>query len=161
MTDYPAFVAARFTKRHTGADGLLHAAVGIVGELVELHDASCRTNVIEELGDIEFYLEAARQMCPPVPYDDIPSKTGTIYGKLMLCAGWLLDEAKRWWVYGKAPDLKSCAEMVEHLSGLLLGYYDLIGTTRADVIAANVAKLRKRYPDGYTDALAVARLDKA
>lgn len=61
MTDYSAFVAARFTKRHTGPEGLLHAAVGIVGEL----------------------------------------------------------------------------------------------------IAANVAKLRKSYPDGYTDALAIARMDKA
>jgi hypothetical protein len=36
----------------------------------------------------------------------------------------------------------------------------LIGVSREEVIKANVDKLRKRYPDGYTDALAAARLDK-
>jgi len=50
---------------------LLHAVVGIVGEAGELLDAVKKVfaynkdldkeNVIEELGDIEFYLEALRQ----------------------------------------------------------------------------------------------------
>lgn len=52
-------------------DGIMHAAVGIAGEAGELLDAIKkgwaygkpidRTNVIEELGDLEFYMEALRQ----------------------------------------------------------------------------------------------------
>lgn len=51
---------------------LLHGAVGIAGEAGELLDAVKkntihgkeldRTNAIEELGDLEFYLEAVRQV---------------------------------------------------------------------------------------------------
>lgn len=105
---YTEFVAARFTKRHIGGDGLMHCAVGIAGEAGELLDAIKKTwvydksldraNVIEELGDIEFYAEALRT---------------------------------------------------------------LLDIDRDEVIAANVAKLEKRYPTKYTDELALARLDKA
>ena len=105
---YTKFVAARFTKRHSGDDGLMHCAVGIAGEAGELLDAIKKTwvygksldraNVIEELGDIEFYAEALRT---------------------------------------------------------------LLDIDRDEVIAANVAKLEKRYPTKYTDELALARLDKA
>jgi NTP pyrophosphatase (non-canonical NTP hydrolase) len=68
--NYAEFVAARFTKRHEGDDGLMHCAVGISGEAGELLDAIKKTwvygkaldrnNVIEELGDIEWYLQALR-----------------------------------------------------------------------------------------------------
>ena len=105
---YTEFVAARFTKRHEGVDGLLHCAVGISGEAGELLDAVKkqwvygkpldRTNAIEEMGDIEWYMEALR---------------------------------------------------------------GLLGVTREEIIAANVAKLEKRYPVAYSDELALARLDKA
>lgn len=68
--NYADFVAARFTKRHTGDDGLMHCAVGIAGEAGELLDAIKkqwvygkpldRAHAIEELGDIEWYMEALR-----------------------------------------------------------------------------------------------------
>lgn len=105
--NYAEFVAARFIKRHTGDDGLMHCAVGIAGEAGELLDAIKKTwvygkpldriNAIEELGDIEWYMQALRSM---------------------------------------------------------------LDVSREDVIAANVAKLEKRYPVKYSDELALARLDK-
>lgn len=68
--NYSEFVAARFTKRCDGIDGLLHCVIGIAGEAGELVDAVKRewvygkpldhTNAIEELGDIEWYMEAMR-----------------------------------------------------------------------------------------------------
>jgi NTP pyrophosphatase (non-canonical NTP hydrolase) len=70
--NYSEFVKQRFLKRNTGEDGLMHAAVGISGEAGELLDAVKKTwvygkeldrvNLIEELGDIEWYLEALRQL---------------------------------------------------------------------------------------------------
>ena len=106
--DYAAFVNRLFAKRNLGADGLMHAAVGVAGEAGELLDAIKkvwvyskpldRENVIEELGDVEFYAQALRS---------------------------------------------------------------LLDITREETIAANVAKLQRRYPEGYTDAAAIARADKA
>ncbi len=106
---YADFVRERFLSRAAGVEGLLHAAVGITTEGGEFLDAvkkiwvydqgteQHRANMLEELGDLEFYLEAARQ-------------------------------------------------------GL--------GVSRNTIIQLNVLKLEKRYPNGYTHALAAARLDK-
>ena len=57
-----------FHEQHAGA---MHAALGVAGEAGEIIDAVKRgwaygkpldrENLIEELGDIEFYLEALRQ----------------------------------------------------------------------------------------------------
>jgi NTP pyrophosphatase (non-canonical NTP hydrolase) len=70
--NYAEFVAARFTKRHEGDDGLMHCAAGISGEAGELLDAIKKTwvygkpldrvNLIEEMGDIEWYMEALRSL---------------------------------------------------------------------------------------------------
>ena len=66
-------VCALFKTRsfNQEAEALMHAAVGVSGEAGELLDAvkKCwayhkpidRVNVVEELGDLEFYMEAVRQ----------------------------------------------------------------------------------------------------
>lgn len=70
MSAYQQFVQGLFVNRSTGHDGLMHAAIGIAGEGGELLDAVKkvwvynkpidRYNIIEELGDLEFYMEAIR-----------------------------------------------------------------------------------------------------
>lgn len=67
---YHKFVAALFKNMGTDSNNLMHAAIGISGEAGELLDAVKklwayskpldRANTIEELGDIEFYLQAMR-----------------------------------------------------------------------------------------------------
>lgn len=104
---YPEFVAARFTKKATSEDGLMHAAIGITGE-----------------------------------------------------GGELLDATKKLWVYGKALDRANAIEELGDLEFYMQAYRALLGVTRQEVLEANVAKLLKRYPTGYTDALAIARKDK-
>lgn len=106
--DYPTFVAALFGSRNEGADGLMHAAVGIAGE-----------------------------------------------------AGELLDAVKKTWVYGKELDRANVLEELGDLEYYLQAMRNLLGLTREEVIAANVTKLRRRFPEGYTNAHAIARLDKA
>lgn len=71
-SDYSEFVQKLFAKRHEGMDGLMHAAVGISGEAGEILDAVKKTwvygksvdvtNIIEELGDLEFYMQALRNL---------------------------------------------------------------------------------------------------
>jgi NTP pyrophosphatase (non-canonical NTP hydrolase) len=105
--NYSDFVAARFTKRHTGDDGLMHCAVGISGE-----------------------------------------------------AGELLDAVKKLWVYGKPLDRANAIEELGDIEWYMEALRGLLGVTRDEVIAANVAKLEVRFPIQYTDELAIARLDK-
>src|SRR5262245_2366866 len=82
LLEYPAFVKERFVKRASDGEGLMHAAVGMTGELIELILASSRENQIEELGDIEFYFCAAHLVLG-MPYEQkeifvSPSDTGLL-----------------------------------------------------------------------------------
>lgn len=71
IPDYPLFVSRLIKDMGSTRDNVMHAAIGIAGESGELLDAAKKHwaynkpldmyNVVEELGDIEFYLEAFRQ----------------------------------------------------------------------------------------------------
>jgi NTP pyrophosphatase (non-canonical NTP hydrolase) len=68
MISYAQFVSQLFKLMPTHADSMMHAAVGVAGEAGELADAIKkawvygkpldRDNVIEELGDLRFYMQA-------------------------------------------------------------------------------------------------------
>lgn len=75
-------------------------------------------------------------------------------------AGEFCDAVKKHAVYGKPLDAENAAEEL----GDLLWYVALgcsaLGVNMGDVMADNISKLRKRYPDKYTDTDALARADK-
>lgn len=86
--------------------------------------------------------------------------------------GELLDCVKKVFIYGRdwvAPDSKTGQTALENLLeelGDLRFYYqkllNMLGLSDEDVMAANYAKLIKRYSTGnYSDAQALARADKA
>jgi NTP pyrophosphatase (non-canonical NTP hydrolase) len=75
--------------------------------------------------------------------------------------GELLDAVKKTWVYGRELDRANVIEELGDLEFYAQAMRTLLGLSREEVLAANVAKLGKRYPGGYTDAHAIARLDKA
>lgn len=66
--NYSDFVRRLFAKKHTGSEGLVHAAMGICGEAGEIGDhikknwvygkELDREKVIEEIGDEMFYIVA-------------------------------------------------------------------------------------------------------
>lgn len=68
--EYESEVFKNFVKRNLEIEGLLHAAIGISGEAGELLDAVKKTwvygktldreNLLEELGDLEWYMAAMR-----------------------------------------------------------------------------------------------------
>lgn len=76
-------------------------------------------------------------------------------------AGELLDAIKKNWIYGKPLDLENVIEECGDLMFYVAALLDQYGFTFADAANANYAKLAKRYPEGYTDAAAQARADKA
>jgi hypothetical protein len=169
---YEDFVASRVKWLGSFEADFLHAAVGVIGELHELEAAHSRENILEELGDIEFYMTHMQLV-----FAGLCSKTKLLHrpGKYSLhddlalkharaSAAFLLDLAKKAWVYS-APLNEVFFNDAEveflQLSRAVNALHSNLSTTLSQIRQANVAKLRLRYPSGYTDALAQARLDKS
>lgn len=75
-------------------------------------------------------------------------------------AGELLDTVKKHWVYGKPLDVDNIIEELGDIEFYMQALRNMISVSREEIIEANIAKLQKRYPLGYTDAAAIARADK-
>lgn len=75
-------------------------------------------------------------------------------------AGELIDAIKKTWVYKKPLDRANLIEELGDLEFYLQALRLELGINRRIVLEANMAKLLKRYPTGYTDAAAQARADK-
>lgn len=168
---------------------LKHAAMGLMtegGELmsefkrVEIYekvfDNDMRAHAIEELGDFQWYIPVALMAAGVDPDtaaidDDVLKKLDTLTStaEVGLCMG-LVGNVLTITLIAPNEDTQpraldddarnaiahACAllnYLVDHLAGML-------GTTGDEVRRLNIEKLRKRYPERYTDAAAEARADK-
>jgi len=75
-------------------------------------------------------------------------------------AGELFDNIKKHAVYGKALDLENIVEELGDIEFFLAGIRQELFLSREKIIANNHQKLMKRYPNGYSNASAIARKDK-
>ena len=158
---------------------MMHAAIGIAGESGELRTASGRAHVLEECGDLEFYIEAGWQELSAAgrmkmqgglwPSGNAPT-LGNVIDDIHVYGSALLDTAKKVWVYGGAKGDRDSrlAALLSGLELLMLALYSYTGTTRIEVMKLNMAKLlgtnetQGRYATGqYSDEQALARADKA
>lgn len=75
-------------------------------------------------------------------------------------AGELLDCIKKSWVYNKPIDeaniIEECGDTLFYIQMIC----NNLGVDLTFLLEQNVLKLRKRYPDGYSDAAAQTRADK-
>jgi hypothetical protein len=147
-------------------------ATGLCTEAAELWagvSASDTHNILEELGDIEFYFEGLRQGvdCGQSAYfpRSIPqelreqSLEQALYALNQACAD-ALDLAKRFAVYAKPLDREGMRAAMLRIAASLRVIYSY-GPTREQVLAANEEKLSRRYPSGdYSNGQALARQDK-
>lgn len=76
-------------------------------------------------------------------------------------AGEIADAVKKSSIYGKPLDRQNIVEELGDIEFYLAGLRQMLGITFKEVFEANVAKLKARYPSGYTDAAAIERADKA
>ncbi len=144
---------------------------GEAGELLEgiLHwePGQPTDNLVEELGDIEFYLEGYRQgtginrnetLSGTFVKDD--NITRIIAGVIITCAD-LFDCAKRYVIYCKAFDHERSLTILAKLELALLNLRIYIGTDYDTVVKANIDKLSVRYNQlTYSDESAQQRADK-
>lgn len=157
---------------------MLHMASALLGEIPELFDASSDEDVIEELGDVEFYLEGLYQAIQKfLDFSDaeMVKLTGSVvatktkYNMLNLRfeilneVGRIYDVVKKVVVYNNTKANLSLVEIVlqSSLPQLLQSFYTYMDLDRKTVLAHNIEKLSKRYGDSYTDKAAEERKDKA
>lgn len=150
---------------------LRHSALGFTTETAEFFTGLDRVNTLEECGDLAWYLAVAADLVwqknltlklAEGPLRIMPDTTIELQqtanaGHLVRLSGELCDYVKRWEFYKKEPDWHqvgftvSCAWMAVHKA------VSLHGGDFEQVLGANVAKLRTRYPDRFTCELAVKR----
>lgn len=157
-----------------------HAATGIAGEcgeLLEMVSAEYdHSNFIEELGDIEFYMEQLRQcLCifRAGSADDVAAEfvfdvgktvpdlmleqavSGAIYGSQ------ILDRIKKMAIYNKPVDVNPLTDELMRLDICMGIMRRLADVQRQEVLEANIAKLSVRYAGlQYSDKAAHERADK-
>ncbi len=170
LRPYSEMVASLFkvSQMNENAVPLLHAIIGISTEVGEIQVATDRTNLVEEYGDLAFYVEAAKQAIktywesmhdvPMLPLEDVAATN------LQAHANELLDLVKKLWVYRKNPTetLHKIRQQLFLLEVVVYNQYDFFDLTESMVLKANQHKLGIRYPAGvYADHDAVARADKS
>ena len=151
---------------------LLHMAIGISGEAGELLDAcvleKSPDDKIEELGDIEFYMEGLRQGLG-FDYTAIAELTNEYSVstnvpaelRLTITASFILDLIKKHVIYNQP--LQRLALFTEGFARMevYLALFRLQeNITREETLEHNIAKLSVRYGKQYSDEAASARADK-
>lgn len=91
-----------------------------------------------------------------------PHDVALIHMVLGICgeAGELLDAVKKQVIYRKELDRDNIIEELGDCEFYLEGLRQALDLTREQILAANIAKLQKRYADGYSDKAAHERADK-
>lgn len=86
-----------------------------------------------------------------------------VHGAMGVCgeAGELLDAIKKFAVYQKPLDIENVVEELGDIEFYLAMIRRTLSIHRESTLKANIFKLRKRYPAGYTDQAAQDRADKA
>jgi hypothetical protein len=142
-----------------------HMASCIPGETGELMDAvtTCDLeNIIEELGDIEFYIEG---LCQALNFNSERFEIepwGATTSQIAGRAAEVFDAVKKWVIYEKDLDIAAIGLAIVDFERVLTHVRRAWGITREQTIEHNIAKLSKRYASlSYSDQAARDRADKA
>lgn len=171
-----ATIAAEMTPQE--AD-LWHAATGAMGEAVEILEAHMDAltfsrpvdaeNVLEELGDMEFYLEQLRQNLS-IDRGDTLEMAGAVPPMgafpesctLVVVVGRMFDAVKKVVIYKKPADLPTLHLYVSTIEMVMHNLRQCYDFTREQTLEGNIAKLSVRYSGlQYSNEAAQERADKA
>lgn len=159
---YPEFVDSLFAKHPDPAVMFAHAALGISTEAFELFTAVDEVNAVEELGDLAFYVVAARNVLFNAGVSGERENADDVEDKgieARVCE--LQDLAKRWMAYGKLPDFGKVDTVLSCILGYGIGVVDReasqVEATLDNAIEANRRKLNVRYQAGFSTQAALNR----
>jgi hypothetical protein len=143
---------------------LIHAVIGIAGELAEADNASDREHLLEEAGDTLFYCRDFRNV---LGLGDFETTFVTRTVTDMISA--ILDHAKRLTIYNydhtNDQRLLSIVSLVDEIESYISAVLGRCDYTRQQALEHNIDKLltgpNARYKHGsYSDLAAKLRSDK-
>ena len=159
-------LAFRTCKIHDSHEfNLLHMAVGIgseYDELINAIDSNDKINIIEEIGDIMWYIACYKKLnnsrFDVIVYNSIHNTKPIIdyMNKLPKKISTLQNLIKRQAVYLK-PDEAAINTNLEEIIKILLQILAVLEVDIYSVYIKNIDKLSVRYPEKYTDINAVNR----
>lgn len=150
---------------------LSHVAFGLASELGEVVQALRKNdpvNLIEELGDLMWYVGLAELTINPnvneVAFASTPKKSYSITDEtrdsvfdLVIHVSELVDLVKKKAFYGKEIKPGAMESEIENIKLVVSKMADGIGADLQTVCEVMCAKLMKRYAGGYTDKKAIER----
>ena len=172
--NYPDFVATLAKPQSTYRERMDHSFIGMLGELGEIADAwkkhtiyeqpLDKKNILEELGDFRFYLQVGLTELNQIYEEVVKHRNVPIDFQSWDHLKLFLRTAERISTVRDMVDEKQTrAELRRNLYIVALHYGEMcrrFEVTEDQVIEANMTKLQKRYPSGYTNEHAKLRLDK-
>jgi hypothetical protein len=134
---------------------ILHSAIGMVTETVEMDCAQDEENYLEEMGDTMWYVAIG---CNELSVTlDEAEATGDPSKSPVVIAADFLDLMKKAIYYGKQPDPKQQVFLLGSMIASLREDALASGSTLERVMEQNIAKLGLRYPDKFTAERAINR----
>ena len=92
---------------------------------------------------------------------ELSKKDVLINGVMGLCgeSGEAIDIVKKWLAQGHALDKEKLAKELGDICWYLAETATALGYDLEDIMAANIEKLKKRYPEGFDTARSVNRVE--
>jgi len=138
---------------------LAHALIGMTSELNELQDAMASGDFVnrsEELSDIAWYLSLYVNVRDIELADSTYGQIGGTFSNLIRYVSLLTDLAKKWIIYNKEIPQEIEKEYCQILLNILANFDN--GECDFETgLQNNIDKLKKRYPEKYSDELAQNR----
>lgn len=135
---------------------LLHCAMGMATEAAEVNGAYSRGNLLEEIGDIMWYVALGCHHLEITLDEAEEGRNSSDFGPTEI-AGEFMNQMKRQMFYGKPAERSVLVgwlgEMIAVLKEMVTREEVLFETVLAD----NITKLQKRYPDKFTEDRAINR----
>jgi len=135
-------------------DQFLHCVLGLTSEMAEVHYATTEAGQREELGDLMWYVAIGADYVGLTLHELIDATTEDPRDGLFMI-GQLANLMKRQIFYGKAPNLREVAELLSEIVRGIREDCVEIGHDFDEILAENIAKLTRRYPEKFTQDLAV------
>lgn len=147
-TEYAKAAARTANPDNPQAVQILYAFTGLVGEWQEYKNATCAEDEFEEFGDVLWGLaEFARVWGFPLARTANPAMKREATTDLILS---LAEPSKKWACHSKPRE-----KYLAHVEDTVCEIMDRMYThprdfTVEDAMAHNIAKLKRRHPDGFS-----------
>lgn len=158
MDDYIELaIRTESSNWHQPNTRLLHAFMGLVTEVAEIGNAESQEDLFEEYGDLFWYLAIACDVLG-VTFEDLEGAEidGTLdpFSAMIVLAAELLDTQKKFIFYGRNYDDMVIISLVGQLYLYVCKELEINDFRLDEVLAANIAKLRKRYGEKFSSQAA-------